>query len=280
MYSFTLRVADIQLQYLKDYFYISWGYAGRFEMKLAFGKPIDDTMGLCMYESYHWSSSHFGLYESGNRHMVWIGQSCSCSSNSPSLGQIFGCLVASKVNLYRVRNLLNESVSEHCFNFPIKRWILSFIKQSTISTTTDPWQQCHFRVAFADDMYKCIILNENVHICCWICFEGCPWGSNWRYVSIGLGNRPLLETTMTQFTDASIPHRPQYVKEYLNRNEPGPRFTVKTPLSVYGVPFKKRRSWHRLVCMMGKKAICKTSSLYRDCIISPPGDRSNIQRYR
>ena len=66
---------------------------------------------------------------------------------------------------------------------------------------------------FADDIFKCICLNENVRIAIEISLKFVPRGSNnnnsalvqvmvWRQT----GNKPLPEQMLTQFVDAYMRH--------------------------------------------------------------------------
>ena len=66
---------------------------------------------------------------------------------------------------------------------------------------------------FADDMFKCIFLNENFWISNKISLKYVPWdlmNTMWALVQIMAwhhpGDRPLSEPTLTQFTDAYMWH--------------------------------------------------------------------------
>ena len=68
---------------------------------------------------------------------------------------------------------------------------------------------------FADDIFKCIFFNENVHML--IKFEVCSYGSNWQIISIGLnkGLAPLRRQAII-WNNVDILHWHIYVSPSFN----------------------------------------------------------------
>ena len=60
-------------------------------------------------------------------------------------------------------------------------------------------------IILADDIFKCIFLNENDRIPIQI-YLNCSEESNWQWASIGSGNVFVPEPRMTQFNGAYMQH--------------------------------------------------------------------------